>query len=367
MFPLLQQRHQKWFTVKGTKRAAEQKLAQIISELSTGGFVEPTKLTFERWINDWLETNIRPTKRLRTYETYRNVINKHLNPVFGAHLLQHLTALDIQRYYANSNLSVTTLQQHHAVLNRALGDAAKQDLIKRNPAALVSEKPRRTSRNEAPMLNCWDSDEAKRFLEVAAEIGSQSIAFYTLALETGMRKGELCGLKWKNVDHESKEIRVAEQLVKIDRTPLFGPPKNGRSRTIKISDRATRLLTLHKASQAELILANRLHYHERGLVFSKNGQNMKRHYGVLGDPLPMTSLGQVEFDPMIRRAGVSRITFHGLRHTCATLLLKAGTPVHVVAERLGHQNVTVTLEIYAHALPSIQREAADQISSLIGG
>ena len=131
------------------------------------GFVEPTNLAFEGWMKDWLETNIRPTKKQRTYETDRHVIKRHLNPVFGSRFLQKISAVDIQGYCANSKLPVATLQQHHAILNRAMTDAAKQDLIKRNPAALVSNKPRRSDRYESSMINCRDGDEARLFLDIA--------------------------------------------------------------------------------------------------------------------------------------------------------------------------------------------------------
>jgi integrase len=134
-------------------------------------------------------------------------------------------------------------------------------------------------------------------------------------------------------------------------------PKNGQSRLIALAAQTVELLKKHKAQQARTRLELGTAYHDHGLVFTKT----------FGEPLQINNLGQREYRRIIQAAGVRSIKFHGLRHTCATLLLKAGTPVKVVSERLGHKRVEMTLNIYAHALPSMQQEAAAKLGQLIHG
>ena len=204
--------------------------------------------------------------------------------------------------------------------------------------------------------NCWESDEAKRFLEVACEVGPLQAAFYTLALETGMRKGEIAGLRWKDVDFDRCTVRVAQQLLRPGREPVFGPPKSkSAKRTVDITPETAQLLAEHRKQQLEVKMANRREYRDFGLVFAKPN----------GAPLSVNNIGQREFADLIEEARIKRITFHGLRHTSATLSLQAGTLVHVVSQRLGHKKIEITLNVYGHALPSMGRDAAAKVASLL--
>jgi integrase len=361
-----QKRAQKWFTVQGTKRDAEKKLAELLHNLHRSEYVEPSKLTMGEWLHEWLETAIKPpNKRLRTYETYKSVIERHLNLELGHIRLQQLRPTDIKRYYNGSALSPTTLEQHQTLLHSALKAAQLQGLVQRNVASLVIGKPHRPEGHEDALKHCWEAEEARRFVAAAKVWGPQPAAFYTLALDTGARKGELCGLKWMDIDLDAGIVAVVRQLIKPGRNPVFGPLKNGESRTISIAPETVVLLRRHKAHQAELKLANGTHYHDHGLVFAKEWEHLQRHGDTLGHPLPMNSLGQQEYARIIAQAGVRRIKFHGLRHTCATLLLQAGVPIKVVQERLGHKQISITLDIYAHALPSMQQDAAAKLAALL--
>ncbi len=173
--------------------------------------------------------------------------------------------------------------------------------------------------------------------------------------EVGVRKAELCGLKWTEVDLRAGVLAIVRQLVKPGPEPIFGPPKNGQARSIALAAQTVEVLKKHKAWQAKTRLELGTAYRDHGLVFTKT----------FGEPLQINNLGQREYRRIIEAAGVRPIKFHGLRHTCATLLLKAGTPIKVVAERLGHKRIEMTLDIYAHALPSMQQEAADRLSVMI--
>jgi integrase len=158
---------------------------------------------------------------------------------------------------------------------------------------------------------------------------------------------------------------MVRQLIKPGRDPVLGPLKNGESRTISIAPETVVLLRRPKAHQAELKLANRTHYHDHGLVCAKEWEHFQRHGDTPGHPLPMNSLGQQEYARIMAQAGVRRIKFHGLRHTCATLSLQAGVPLKVVQERLGHKQISITLDIYAHALPSMHQDAAAKLAALL--
>ena len=359
-------RKQKWYTVHGTKRDAEKKLAELLHALHQGTLVEPSKLTLGAWLDTWVETAIKPpNKRLRSYETYKSVITHHLQPALGAIRLQQLLPTDLQRYYTASSLSPTTLEQHHVIVHSALKAAHLQGLVARNVASLVLNKPRRLEDVDTVSQQCWTAAEVRRFLAVTPQAGPQMAAFYQLALDTGARKGELCGLQWGETDLERGQVAIVRQLVKPGLPPVFGPPKNGTPRTISLMSSTVDLLRRHKARQAETRLANGQSYHDFGLVFAKDWWGARTHGHTLGHPLQSNNIGQGEFQRLSVQAGLPRIPFHGLRHTCATLLLQAGVPVHVVQERLGHKRIEVTLNIYAHTLPHMQQDAADKLSSML--
>jgi integrase len=127
------------------------------------------------------------------------------------------------------------------------------------------------------------------------------------------------------------------------------------------------LLKKHRSRQAELKLANRSHYHDHGLVFATEWDDLPHHGDTLGQPINMSNLASGSFAKLLKASGVRPIKFHGLRHTCATLLLQANVPIKVVSERLGHMKIQITLDIYAHALPSMQQEAAVKMGTILYG
>jgi integrase len=166
-------------------------------------------------------------------------------------------------------------------------------------------------------------------------------------------------------DLGSRRCTFARQLLKAGPEPVFGPVKNKTPRTIELSEETVALLRRHRAHQAELKLANRDHYRDHGLVFAKAWPDLQRQRDTLGDPLQMNNLGQREYARLFRTAGARPIKFHGLRHSSATLLLSAGIPPNVVQHRLGHKKIEITLSVYAHALPSMQQDAAAKLAALL--
>ena len=340
--------NQKTYTVRGTKPEAEARLAELLNEYNKGEYVEPTKMTTGEWLQKWIDVYVKNSKkkRLRTIETYESVVRRHLIPAFEKIPLQKLTAGHIQHYYNTSELASSTLQQHHNILHQALKVATVNErLININPAEFVVEKP---VANKDLEMHVWDEVEVRKFLLAAREAGVEEEAFYTLAIETGMRKGELCGLKWEDVDLVARRVSVKRTLIKPGSEPILGPPKVGKSRAVAISPQTASLLKRHKTKQNELKLSLGDGYANKDFVFAKEN----------GDPLQINNLGERSFDPLIEKAGVRRIRFHDLRHTCATLLLEKDVNPKIVQERLGHSDISMTLNRYSHVTPTMQEQAA---------
>ena len=375
----LVRRRRKWLRVGKTRREAERRLNDLVRDAQRGEFVEPSKVTLKKWLPEWLEVN-KARYAPSTYVRYKGIIeNEILKAPIASLPLQKLRPSHIEQYYAavaqavtdgkkRGALSASTLTLHHAILYPALRKAVKDKLLTTNPAVDLDGKPRRKrNRSQDAQQHAWTATEARAFLVEAKAAGPQSAAFYTLALDSGARKGELCGLRWQDVELDDGKIRIVQQLTKPGATPEFGPPKTGKPRTISLSSETVELLRVHKRHQAALKMKNRTAYHDLGLAFAKEWADVRKRGDTLGQPLQANNLGQREYAKLIKAADVRPIKFHGLRHTCATLLLQAGTPVHVVSERLGHSKVSMTMEVYAHVLPDMQQGAAATMGAILGG
>jgi integrase len=355
-------------TFRGTKRDAQTHLTDLLRAANRGDLVERSKLTLGEWLAEWLEKAIKPpAKRPGTYRTYQGVLTKRVIPALGGIRLQELKAADLKRYYTDSQLSSSTLAQHHAIVHSALKAAVLEGLVFRNVASLVIGKPQWKRNHEDVARNCWEAHEAQGFLAAAKAAGPQPSALYALARDSGARKGELCGLQWSDLDLEKGTVTFVRQLTKSGRAPDFGPVKNGVPRTVDLAAETIERLKAHKRHQAELKMRNRIAYHDLGLVFAKEWGDLHGREEALGLPLQSNNLGQREFARVLKAAKVRRITIHGLRHTSATLLLKAGVPPHVVQRRLGHKGIEITMSIYAHVLPSMQQDAAQRLGALLYG
>jgi integrase len=363
----VRRRKQKWYTVRGTRRDADAKLTQVLGELQNGDFVEPTKITVGEWLDRWLEERVKPALRPGTYDSYAAHVRLHLKPVFGDVPLQQLRAGHLTAYYGKSVLSRSTLDVQHAIISRALKSAVRDRLITRSVAPDAEGRPKAKDGREDAKGHCWTADEARKFLAAAEKAGLQVSALFALAIDTGMRKGELLGLPWTAVNLEAATVTVDRTLLASGREPVFGPTKTGRPRTIDLNSETVKRLATHRRSQAELKMRNRGTYHDLGLVFAKEWGDLHGRKDSLGYPLGLSNLGQREFAKVVKAADVRPIKFHGLRHTSATLLLAAGEPVHVVSARLGHAKVTTTLETYAHALPSHGKAAAARLGAILHG
>jgi integrase len=331
-------RKQKWISFRGTRQQAHAKLTELVRAQNRGEFVEPTKKTVGEWLDHWLEKIVKPSLRPKSYGLYRSVCTTGLIPELGAIPLQKLAQPDVQAYLATrAHLAPRTIRAHRGVIRAALNAALDDGIVVKNVATRLKGLPKVEC--DPQDVKAWTSDEARRFLAAAKQSGARAAAFYAVALDAGLRRAELCGLLWQHVNLETGKVSVRQQLAesKLDENQRaqFSALKTSKPRVIDISAETIRLLRAHKAAQAALMMRNRKTYLDLGLVFA-----MEPPSAMLGAPLEMSGLSNHgEFPGLVKAAKVRKITFHGLRHTCATLALEAGVPPKVVQERLGHAKI----------------------------
>jgi integrase len=299
---------------------------------------------------------LRPT----TVEGYRRVLDFYVprslrEAVLGDVSPQQLNALYAQlltsgRHQGPGGLSARTVRYVHTALRRALGDAVRRGLIETNPADAADPPSRRASR--ARVFPIWTPAELRQFLAV-----SKSDPWYPalhLAASTGLRRGELLGLRWVDLDLEAAELQVVQAVVQVGWEPEVSGPKTPNSRRRVALDRLT---------------VGVLRRHLQGAEATAPGGSLDRTSLVFPSPAggPMNpDLFSGRFQRLVRKSGLPRIRFHDLRHSHASHCLAVGVSPKVVAERLGHASVVVTLDLYSHAVPTLQREAAEVVASLIG-
>lgn len=348
-------RKYKGYTVHGTKREAQAFLAKLVTEIEAGTYVEPAKLTVGEWLEKWLESYAKPTLASTTWETYENNVRVHLAPALGGVTLQKLSPVHIQDLLASlkaRGLANWTVHGVYKVLHKSLNDALKAGLVPRNVADLVN-KPKQ-DKKPRPTL---DPEEARRFLEVARE--DRLYALYVLAILHGLRRGELLGLRWADVDLEAGRLSITQAMKIVNNRPAFGEPKTAKSRRmVELTPLAVEALRRHRHEQRKERLAFGPDYQDHGLVFCQAN----------GKPLDPHNMLKRSFKRLLKKAGIAKdLHLHDLRHSCATLLLKQGVHPKVVQERLGHSTITMTLDLYSHVLPGLQREAGEKLEALLFG
>lgn len=341
-----------------TRKEAARKLTEAMAARDKGIVVDDKNLTVGAYLDSWLTDAVRGTIRESTYTRDKYLVENHIRPALERVKLKNLNALHIQGLYRDrldSGLSASTVQKMHHVLHKALTQAVRWDLIARNPADNV-KAPTPTRKEMHPL----SAEQARTLLQTAAEADDRLQALYVLAIHTGMRCGELLGLRWEDVDLDSvyPTVRVRRTITRKGKggSYTFGEPKTQNSRrTIRLTQRATEALRSHRAQQAREKLQAGPLYEDQGLVFAGKG-------GGLINP---SNLRNRSFKPLLKRTGLPQITFHDLRHTCASLLFQRNVHPKFVQELLGHASVAITLDTYSHMLPGMGGEAADAMSEAL--
>jgi integrase len=341
-------------TIYGTKKDAQDYLNKKLTEKSTGMLIAPTRLTLDQFLDRWLDT-ARTRLRERTFEHYKEMLDRYVRKPLGSHLLGNVHVLDIQRLYAAmqaKGLSARTVRYLHAVLSSAFKQGLKWGMLTTNPASLI-ELPKQ-ERREMQAL----SPEQARIFQAEAVSYKHGIVFI-FALVTGMRPEEYLALKWSDVDLEKGTATVRRTLVWLKGGGWkFGEPKTSRSRrTVSFPPQISQGLMNHRRDQIEARLKAGSDFENNDLIFTASD----------GKPHNLRNLTQRHFQPILRRAGLPRIRLYDLRHSCATLLLAAGEHAKVVSERLGHASITLTLDTYSHVLPTMQQAATEKLQKLLYG
>jgi integrase len=348
-----------------TRKEAEIGLAQWLLEIERGTAVDPSKMTVAEYLRDWLETEVKPNRRPATYSAYERVVRVQLVPRIGNILLQKLTALQVKQCYARMRtepradrrsgvLSNESIRHAHKTLKKALRDACRLHMLDRNVATEVD--PPKSVRAK---IEFWDREEAHRFLDIA-DTDPYRVLWH-VAMHTGMRKSEVLGLRWCDVDLDRGVLRVRQQRTHVQGVPgeqaqehMDDPKTDSGMRAITLPPDCVALLRDHyTARPPQPITLDRA---QRGhdLVFTTPE----------GEPVVHDTIG-ARFDRLVARAGLKRITFHGMRHTHATLLLLANVNIKTVSARLGHANIQITLDAYAHVLPEMEQQAAEAIGAVL--
>jgi integrase len=307
------------------RKEAAEKLANALADRADGIVVDDKNLTLGEYLDRWLSDAVRGTVRESTFSRDKYLVTNHVKPSIGRLKLKNVNALHLTRLYRerlDSGLSGSTVQKVHHVSHKGLRQAVTWNLIPRNPADDV-KAPTPTPKEMHPL----SAEEARRLLDAARR--DRFEALYVLGIHTGMRRGELLGLKWDDVDLEDATVRVRRTLTRIDngRRLALGPPKNKKSRrTVRLTERAVEALRSHLERQLAEIEALGDLYKDQGLVFTTEA----------GTPINPSNLRQRNLVPLLKRAGLPQITFHDLRHTCASLLFQKNVHPKFVQELLGH-------------------------------
>lgn len=336
-----------WKTVKGTKRDAEALLTRLLAQVDIGSDLLPSKLTVEQFSREWLKA-VKSRVKPRTHHRYGELLRLHVIPYVGPLELKKLKPLHIERLLSKARekgLSEQTLLHVFRVLHTALGQAVKWQLVDRNVAQSV--QPPKPEKHE---MDAVSPEEADRIL--AAARGTELEVPVAIALGTGMRLGEILGLRWTDIDFDNALLRV-KQTLQVDRT--FGTPKSYRSRrSIPLPKFLLKALRTHRARQSEQRLVAGTAWQDLDLVAT-------RADGSPTDPRRVSRL----FTQLAKENGFD-FTFHGLRHAYASLMLASGVDLKVTSDLLGHSTIGITADLYTHVSERLHREAAARLDALLG-
>lgn len=353
-------RMQRWHSGYARRKDAEAALPEILSRLQNGTYIQPSKQSVGHFLAEWLEamqSSVRPS----TWRSYEMNIRTHVTPALGSALLQNITASALNALYGKlsqtgrcaggGGLSPRTVRLIHTIIRKALSDAVRWNRLPRNVAD-QAEPPRQRQNRQ---ITTWAPEELRAFLRHAES--DRLYGAWFLAATTGLRRGEVLGLHWRDLDLDAGRLAVTTTLLAVRNELLWSEPKTAKGRRSVALDALTvAALREHRKRQIEERLQWGAAYQNLDLVFGRED----------GSPVhPDQFSGR--FDVLVKGSAVQRIRLHDLRHTHATLALAANVHPKVVSERLGHATISITLDTYSHAIPALQEEAAEKIARVVFG
>jgi integrase len=334
-------------------REVAEKLAKAQVAARAGLVVPGERLTVATYLDNWLRDVVAPSVRPRTYETYEMIVRVHLKPGLGRHRLSGLTAAQVQSFLnakGSTGHSPNTVRHIRAVLRCALNQARRWGLVAQNVATLV-QSPRVPRSQVCPL----SVEEAGVFMRHIS--GDRMEALYLLAMATGMRQGELLGLRWADVDVHARSLTVRTALARRGGGPVLVEPKSATGhRTIPLPDIAIEALRAHRVRQVEdrMLAGTRWLGEPWGLVFTSK----------VGTPLDGITVLR-RFQRLLKEAGLRKQRFHDLRHAAASFMLAGEVPLRVIMETLGHSDIRLTANTYSHLAPALARESADRMDMVL--
>lgn len=335
-----------------TRKEVQDKLTAAMRDVQQGFPVTTGRQTFGQFLDRWLEDSARPTIAPATFDSYRRMIDRHIRPELGKLPLDKVTPQQIQRVQTAmlaQGLAPRTVAYARAIMRRSLGQAVKWNLLARNPVPLVDAPKQR--RHEPKFLT---ADEAKRLMQHIA--GDRLEPLILLTLTTGLRRGEVLSLRWQDVDLDGGIVSIEGQYQKWDGAWQWLPLKTNQSRrALAIPPIVVQSLRQYRPRQLAERLAAGSDWQDFDLVFTTDH----------GTPLDGANLTR-QFQRRVKRAGIKHISFHGLRHSAATLLLARGMTIGQIQKILGHATGRLTSDLYAHYTREIAERAADEMQALLG-
>jgi integrase len=340
-----------------TKREAKAAEAEALRRIRDDVFVEPSRLTVGAYMMEMRLPSMVSQVRATTLGGYRHNVRAYIVPRLGDIPLQRLTTARVGAFYGElvasggkggRPLSPKTVRYVHTTLRRALRDAVSDGLVARNVAAQA--RPPRARRVE---MHTWTAAEVGSFL-ASVRMDRLYVAWVLLAT-LGVRRGELLGLRWVDVDLTTGRLAIRQTLVMVDGRPAMAEPKTAKGRrSLMLAPEVLETLRAHRANQAAERLSWGVEYTDSGLVITTED----------GRPMHPETLSGL-FARQARRAGLPPIRLHDLRHSVASILLARGVHPKVVSELLGHATIALTLDTYSHVIPSLQQEAADVVAAAV--
>ncbi|MEW6662243.1 MAG: tyrosine-type recombinase/integrase [Bacillota bacterium] len=341
-------RRQRMKIVNGSREEAEKELRRILTEIDQHGYVEPTKKTVEAYLQDWLACN-RKNLSAKTFQRYGELIRLHVLPHLGQVRLGDLTPLRIQNYYSDlqddgarmdskeGGLAPATIRKIHNLLHKAFREAVyPHRILVFNPTDGV-QLPKLKETDIRPL----DEEQVSVFLDAAK--ADKHYTLFLVGMGTGLRRGELFGLKWGDVDLDKQLLFVRRSLVTVGGKPVLqeSVKTDCSRRTIAISSELVVGLKQHRLKQNEQKRKAGSLWQEMDLIFCSE----------IGTPLNPDNFAARHFLPLIEKAGLPRLRFHDLRHTHATLMIKSGEDTKVVSKRLGHSDVAFIMRVIPACAP----------------
>ena len=341
-----------WRTFKN-KREAQAWLRQTLEEIDQGLSFDGSQTSLNEFMSKWL-VSIKSSIRPNTHKQYQQITNQHILPSLGKYRLREIKPDQIQYLYdrkVESGTGLRTVQLVHAVLHRCFVHAVKLGAIPRNPAAATT--PPKPKPKE---MKFYDENQVQTMLIASKANHPRMFPLLHLAVSTGMRQGELLGLKWPDLEWESGQLHIQRQLSRAEDEgyELTIPKTKAGIRKIDLGANTSRVLREHQQRQNQEINKVGGDWHDNNLIFPST-------IGTFGDRDNLRK----HFKDLLNEAGLPEIRFHDLRHTAAALMLSNGGPVIVVSRRLGHARPSITLDIYGHLIPQKQKAATDLMDRLL--